>query len=65
MTTNPEDDLTAQRARFIVLTVRRERKHTEEGGETGLSCLALDEARRGAFYSKRDRYETSTLRKEG
>lgn len=38
-TTDPESDVTAQRAWFIVLTVGRG-KHTEATGEMGLSRLA-------------------------
>ena len=39
--------MTAQKARFVVLSVGRE-------GETGLSCLAFDEARCGLFIRNKD-----------
>jgi hypothetical protein len=48
-TMDPEGDATAQRARFIVLTVGREGKHTEEQRGTGLSCLALERPGAGLF----------------
>ena len=42
--------------------------HGQRGGngpQMGLSCLPLDEARHGAFYSRHDSYETSILRTDG
>ena len=42
-----------------------EKENTQKnGGETSLSCLILDKARRGAFYNKRE-YEISILWTEG
>ena len=43
----------------------RKKAHEEkEEGETGISCLVLDEARRGCIYIRQGGYDTSTLRKE-
>jgi hypothetical protein len=47
-TTDPEGDVTAQWAWFIVLTVG---KHTEAAGETGLSRLVSTRPDAGMFIA--------------
>jgi len=38
------------------------KRHTEERGETGRSCLPLDEVRRGVFIRRARSIQGSTLR---
>lgn len=47
------------RDRVLKWKAHRERR------KTGLGCLALDEARHGAVYSRGDTYETSTYKQRG
>jgi hypothetical protein len=53
-TTDLKGDLMVQQAQFIVLMVGSKRNTQKNKSGISLSCLALDEARRGAFHIQRE-----------